>query len=184
MAESDFDTLLQAAQQAREENTYPPVDQWQPDFSGKIDIRIDKQGKWHHEGSLIEREKLVKLFASILKKEGEDYFLVTPVEKWQIDVEDTPFFVTEVEIIESNGEQALLFTTATSDTVVADAEHPITVIEDQETGEPQPYVEVRNGMRGRLGRNVYYELASHAQPVDEDPEQYEIVSMGTGFRLV
>ena len=185
MSTVDFKALVESAKAARgEEHKLPPVEQWDPPLCGSIDIRITKQGKWEHEGSTIKRRKLVKLFASILKKEADEYFLVTPKEKWQLEVEDAPFFVAEVEIIEREDEQAILFTTDTGDRVIADANHPITVTADPESGDPQPYVEIRAGMLGRLSRNVYYELAKFAQPLEQQPEEYEVVSMGQRFKLI
>ena len=98
----------------------PPVDKWNPPLSGDIDIVIERSGQWRHDGELIKRQTLVTLFASILKKEGNEHFLVTPVEKWRIRVEDAPFLVNSVEIKDDQGTQRLLFGTMTGDKIQAD----------------------------------------------------------------
>ncbi|HBF62723.1 MAG TPA: DUF1285 domain-containing protein, partial [Gammaproteobacteria bacterium] len=84
-----FDTLLSLQQQKR----LPPLEQWQPDKRGEVDIRIDREGRWFHEGDQIKRQPLIDLFATLLRKEGDAYFLVTPVEQMRIEVEDSPFLV-------------------------------------------------------------------------------------------
>ncbi len=183
MSDKQFDKLLAEAKQASEgNNRLPPVEKWDPPLSGDIDILINTRGEWFHEGGKITRETLVRLFASILKRELNAYFLVTPVEKWRIRVEDVPFVVTAVEIILDNAKQALLFTTNTGDTVVAGADNPLRVVTDQLSGEPTPYLMVRNGMEGRLNRNVFYRLADIAEPASADGK-YGVLSLGEFFPL-
>ncbi|MCK9469110.1 MAG: DUF1285 domain-containing protein [Porticoccaceae bacterium] len=161
----------------------PPVERWNPPLSGDIDIRIDREGHWHHEGDLIEREALVKLFSRILKREGDEHFLVTPVEKWRIAVDVAPFFVTGLEVLEREGHQALVFTTATGDQVVAGPDHPLSV-SDSDTGEPQPLLVIRGGMAGLLSRPVFYQLADLVQPGPDDQQQAQgVYSLGQFFPL-
>lgn len=163
------------------ENKLPPVENWNPSLSGEIDIVIKRDGRWFHEGGEIKRHKLVRLFSTILKKEGDDYFLVTPVEKWKISVEDVPFQVVALQVAEKDNQQALLFTTSTEDRVVLSAQHPLRVDVDPQTGEPSPYILVRNGMEGRLNRNTYYQLVEMAMPDSTNPSEYVVTSCGTDF---
>ena len=162
----------------------PPVDKWDPPFSGVIDIRITRQGLWFHEGGEIKRQPLVKLFASILKRENDDYFLVTPEEKWRIDVEDAPFFFTKLQVEQKGDNQALVFSSTTDDQVIAGLEHPLRVVVDAVSGEPSPYLLLRGGMEGLISRNVYYQLAdiSEARQVD-GKEVFGVSSMGSFFPL-
>lgn len=171
-------------QQSTSGKGLPPVDKWNPPLSGALDIRIARSGEWFHEGDLIRREALVKLFSGILKREGDNYFLVSPVEKWQIQVEDVPFHVVGVESVLRDGQQALLFHTATGDQVVAGAGHPIRVDVNPVSGEPSPYLLIRNNMEGLISRPVFYQLAQLAT-VAENKEKavHGVYSLGCFFAL-
>lgn len=140
-----------------------PVGQWNPPLSGDMDLCIKANGEWYHEGRLITRQPLVKLFSSILKKEGPDYFLVSPVEKWRITVEDTPFLVVGAELDAQNtlGQQAIRFKTITDDVFFLDDEHPLRMVQKDKDAW-QPYVVVRQGMDALIHRNVFYTLAEIA----------------------
>lgn len=175
-----FEELVKAAVASAGSRTLPPIDKWNPALSGDIDITITRRGDWIHEGDPITREKLVTLFASILKREGEDYFLVTPVEKWRLRVEDVPFTVSSVNVVRESGQQALLFSTSTGDRVVAGREHPIRVCIDKRSLGPAPYLLVRGGMEGRMTRSVFYRLAEIAEQVNT---KYGVWSMGEFFSL-
>lgn len=155
--DSLYQELLE--QQEKEQVRLPPVARWNPPLRGEIDIRIAADGVWYHEGGAITRAPLVKLFSSILKREQDEYFLVTPVEKWRIQVDDAPFFVTALDVAQRDGQQALFFSTSTEDRVLADAEHPLRVELDAQTGEPRPYIMIRDGMDGLISRPVYYRMA-------------------------
>jgi uncharacterized protein len=160
----------------------PPVDKWNPPLSGDMDLVIRRNGDWVHEGTVIARHELVRLFSSILKKEGDDYFLVTPVEKWRIQVEDVPFHVTTLEVVEKEGLQVLIFTTSTGDRVIAGPDNPLRV-ETSESGEPSPYILVRNGMEGLISRPVYYELAELAVTESEEKAAHGVYSLGEFYPL-
>lgn len=135
----------------------PPVHLWHPPFCGDIDMEIRRNGQWFYLGTPINRAPLVKLFSSVLRRDEDDaYYLVTPVEKVRIRVEDAPFLITTLEVLERDGARFLQFTTQTGDVVVAGAEHPIWL--EYRDGEPQPYVHVRDRLHALIGRNVYYEL--------------------------
>jgi len=185
MTEQALDDWYKTLQKSQlTERVLPPVDKWNPPLLGDIDIRITRQGTWFHEGGEIKRQPLVKLFSSILKRENDDYFLVTPEEKWRIQVEDVPFFFTQLKVERKGKEQALVFSSTTDDLVIVDQQHPLRVAVDAESGEPSPYVLLRGGMEGLLSRSVYYQLAdiSEARQVD-GKEVFGVSSMGCFFSL-
>ena len=162
----------------------PPVEKWNPPLSGDIDIRITRQGTWFHEGGEIKRQPLVTLFSSILKRENDDYFLVTPEEKWRIAVDDVPFFFTELRVEHKGDTQALVFSSSTGDLVIADQAHPLRVVVDGASGEPSPYVLLRGGMEGLLSRSVYYQLADICETRQEGGQEVlGVSSMGCFFSL-
>ncbi|WP_101067239.1 DUF1285 domain-containing protein [Roseovarius salinarum] len=136
----------------------PPVHDWDPEFTGDMDMRIARDGRWLHEGQRIERPGLVRLFSTILRREGDDYFLVTPVEKYRITVDDAPFVAVDVEAEGEGRTQELVFETNVGDRVAAGPEHPIRVERDAETGEPAPYVLVRDGLEALIDRKSFYRL--------------------------
>jgi hypothetical protein len=143
----------------------PPVDKWNPEFCGDIDIQIKHDGTWFYMGTPIGRKPLVKLFASVLKREDEQYFLVTPVEKVGIQVEDVPFIITQWQKEESK----LALTTNTGDDLIVSSENPIQIFADQKTGVYLPYALVRRNLWARLHQNVFYQLAELA--VEHGEEQ-------------
>ncbi len=145
-----------SALNALQQPQLPPVQKWNPPLSGDMDMRIDSAGQWWHEGETIERQPLVRLFASILKREGEEYFLVTPVEKWRIQVEDAPLLVVDYLIKEVSAQQQILLATSTGDQFPLDAEHPLRM-----AGE-KPYVRVRDNLDALIHRNVFYPLVNLA----------------------
>uniref|UniRef100_UPI0035E42485 DUF1285 domain-containing protein n=1 Tax=Amphritea atlantica TaxID=355243 RepID=UPI0035E42485 len=164
----------------REPRSLPPVHLWTPEFSGDLDMQITRDGRWIHEGGEIKRAAMVKLFSSILWREGERYFLVTPIEKVGIQVEDVPFFFTALEVHDGEAGQELVFTSSTDDVVIASAGHPLRIEIDPDTNEPSPYLMVRYGMEGRLNRNVFYQLADLAEERDG---VFGVESCGQWFRI-
>ena len=160
------------------------MERWDPPLSGDIDICIARDGRWFHEGSPIRRDALVRLFSSILKREGDQYYLVTPGEKWRLRVDDAPFFIIGVERVVRAGQEALLFEAATGEKVVAGENHPLRVVSDSQTGEPSPYLLVRDGMEGLLARGVFYQLAEWArQGPDKNQAVLGVYSLGAFFPL-
>lgn len=140
----------------------PPVERWNPPDCGEIDIAIDREGVWHHEGRPIRRPALVRLFASVLKREGERHVLVTPVEKLGIRVEDAPFLAVDMAVEETAAGPGLVFRTNLDDLVRCDAEHPLRV-DIRADGAPRPYLYVRRGLWARLTRPVFLDLAERAE---------------------
>lgn len=144
----------------------PPVHLWNPPFCGDLDMRIARDGTWFYQGTPIGRKELVRLFSTILRKDDDKYFLVTPVEKVGITVEDAPFVAVDFEASGSGAEQALTFHTNVGDTATAGPDAPIRVTRDPKTGEPSPYVMIRAGLEALIDRKSFYrlvELGAHAQ---------------------
>lgn len=152
------DGLAASAKAARKGGALPPVHLWNPPFCGDLDMRIARDGTWFYLGTPIGRFELVRLFSSILKREGDKYFLVTPVEKVGIIVDDAPFVAVDFEAAGVGADQVLTFTTHVGDTAVAGPDHPIRVLRDPESGEPSPYVMVRAGLEALIDRKRFYRL--------------------------
>lgn len=136
----------------------PPIHSWNPPFCGDIDMHIKRDGSWIYEGGVIERAGLVRLFSTILKKEGDRYYLVTPVEKVGITVEDAPFVAIDVDAKGEGPDQVLQFETNVGDNLLAGKDNPIRVERDPETGEPAPYVLVRDNLEALIDRKSFYRL--------------------------
>jgi hypothetical protein len=149
---------LAASIKATKTRGLPPVEQWNPPFCGDIDMEIRRDGTWFYEGTPIGRPGLVKLFASILLREGEDYFLVTPVEKVGIRVQDAPFVAVDFEADGEGTAQRLTFHTHLDDVTVAGPDAPLRFVRDPSTGEPAPYVRVRRNLEALIDRKSFYRL--------------------------
>ncbi len=162
----------------------PPLEKWNPPFSGDLDMRIARDGSWHYLGTPILRKELVRLFSTILLRQGDEYFLVTPVEKFRIRVDDMPFVAVSVESRQVEGEPLLEFETSVGDRVIADAEHPLRVEHDPSTGEPAPSIQVRANLEARIARSVFYQLVDAAEEVSVDgASQLFVRSAGERFVL-
>lgn len=172
-------STLQALLDAAQDRTLPPVERWNPPRQGEIDIRIAANGDWYHEGGLIRRFAIAKLFATILRVDDGEHFLVTPAEKLRIQVDDAPFLATDMESDGEGRARRILFTTNVEDVVLADADHPI-IVEDRE-GEPRPYVEVRRRLRALITRSVFYRLVDLAY--EGSDREFFVWSSGTRFVL-
>lgn len=146
----------------------PPVDTWHPARCGRIDMRIDAAGAWHHEGSPIRREALVRLFSTVLRGEADgSYVLVTPAEKLDIVVEDLPFVAVEMAATGEGAGRDLTFRTSLGDVVRADAEHPLRLVDDADGF--RPCVRVRGRLDARLTRAAALELAELVEERDGVP---------------
>jgi hypothetical protein len=144
----------------------PPLHLWNPPLSGTMDLRITKNGDWVYNGNPIRREAIVKLFSRILKREGDDYYLVTPVEKWQIEVEDTPWIITNMEVFsDSTGEQIVKVFTNVDETIELGKEHPLRFesLDDQRI----PYALIRNNLWARVNRPTFYDMVRLAEEADD-----------------
>jgi hypothetical protein len=152
-----FDELQKQIDQRR----LPPVGSWNPVHCGHSDMRIARDGTWYHQGRPIRRQEMVRLFASILRREADGrHVLVTPAEKLDIEVESTPFRALEMRVEGHGEDQRIAFRLDTEDLVIAGPDHPLSLVET-ETG-PSPRLLVRHGLEAELARSLYYELAELA----------------------
>ena len=158
-----FDTLTIAdIARLADEDRLPPVERWHPDHCGPSDMRIARDGTWYYLGTPIGRKPMVKLFSTIIRRDDDKYFLITPVEKVGIIVDDAPFVAVTLQV-EGEGEgQLLRFTTNVDEEIEAGAEHPLRVEIDPETQEPAPYLHVRRNLEALVHRNVFYQLVDLA----------------------
>ena len=136
----------------------PPVHLWNPAYCGEIDMRIGADGTWFYQGTPIGRPSLVKLFASILKREGEKYYLVTPMEKCGIAVDDAPFMAVELQIDDGATGRQLCFRTNVDEWVACGPDHPLRFDPDTATGGLKPYLHVRRDLWAKVTRAVFYDL--------------------------
>ncbi|GAA0855070.1 DUF1285 domain-containing protein [Aliiglaciecola litoralis] len=168
----DLNQLQQ--QLAEQQGKIPPVEKWDPAFCGEIDLVIKHDGSWFYMGTPIGRKAMVKLFASVIRKDDDRYVLVTPVEKVGIQVEDVPFVITQWERRDS----LLVFSTQTDDSFVVGDEHPVEIHQDAKTQAWLPYVLVRRNLWARLHQNVYYQLVEIANPTHQGDQQQLMLSSG------
>ena len=172
--------LAEAARRAKEKGL-PPVNEWTPDFQGDIDMRIARDGTWFYQGTPIRRPAMVRLFSTILRRDGERYFLVTPVEKVGITVDDAPFVAVDFAAEGDGPAQTLIFETNVGDRVVAGPDNPIRIERDPETGEPAPYVLVRANLEALIDRKSFYRLVDIG---DRQDGWFGLWSGGAFFRLI
>ncbi|HRJ01010.1 MAG TPA: DUF1285 domain-containing protein [Hyphomonas sp.] len=179
------DTLKAILPEGKFGGPLPPVEQWNPARSADIGMEIRADGSWWHDGGRINRERMVKLFARILRKDADGtVWLVTPHEKVIVKVEDAPFLAVRVDRAGAPGpEQELGFVTNLGDETVAGPEVKLRVVIDAETGEPAPYVLVRGRLEAKLTRPAFYELVSMAVPSGANPDELGVWSRGVFFTL-
>jgi hypothetical protein len=144
----------------------PPVHLWNPPFCGDIDMRIATDGTWFYQKTPIGRPALVKLFASVLKRERDKYFLVTPVEKVGIVVEDAPFLAVELKVEQNAHGPVLNFRTNVDDWVAAGPEHALRFEAEAGTGGLKPYLHVRRELWAKVTRALFYDLVEHGEERD------------------
>lgn len=162
-----------------------PLERWNPPDCGDIDMRIARDGTWFYAGSPINRPAMVRLFASVLKREGERYVLVTPVEKVGISVEDAPFLAVDMASEERDGEIRLVFRTNLDDLVHCDSDHPLRFETDSATGGLRPYIYVRRDLWARLTPALALDLAALGEVREVDGEaMFGVASAGAFFPMV
>lgn len=172
---------LAASAMAAKKGGLPPVHLWNPPFCGDLDMRIARDGTWFYLGTPIGRFELVKLFSTILRRDGDDYFLVTPVEKVGIKVDDVPFVAVDFNATDDG----LVFETNVGDFVTAGPDNPIRVMRDPETGEPAPYVMVRANLEALIDRKSFYRLVDLGQEADIDGVLwFGVKSKGAFFGII
>ncbi len=164
---------------------HPPVHLWNPDFCGDLDMRIARDGTWFYLGSPIGRKPLIKLFSGVIRLDDDDrYYLVTPVEKIGITVDDAPFVAVEMFIEGEGRERIISFRTNVDDFVIMDEDHPFRLEIDPETKEPSPYVRVRANLEALINRPVFYDLVNLAGEENINGEdRFGFWSSGQFFEL-
>lgn len=162
----------------------PPVELWDPPFCGDLDMRIGSDGTWYYLKTPIGRLPLVKLFASVLKREGDKYFLVTPVEKVGITVDDAPFVAVELKIEDSSAGRALQFRTNVDDWVTCGPEHPLRFEPEAGTGGLKPYLHVRRNLWAKLTRVLFFDVVELGEEREVDGSaMFGVVSTGRFFAM-
>ena len=168
---------------AQDSDKLPPVDLWDPPYCGDIGMAIKSDGTWFYQGSPIGRKPLVKLFARVLRRDEDGrHYLVTPVEKIDVDVADAPFLAVEMQVEGEGAEQELIFRTNVDDIVRCGPAHAMHFVEEPHSGGLKPYVRVRGRLDALVTRAVYYDLVELATPAANGT--LEIVSGGTTFPMI
>jgi len=176
-----LDGIAGAAKQAAAKGP-PPVHLWNPPYCGEIDMRIAADGTWFYQRTPIGRPALVKLFASVLKREGDRYFLVTPVEKCGITVEDAPFLAVELAVERAEaGARTLRFRTNVDDWVVCGRENPLRFEPEPATGGLKPFLHVRRNLWAKVTRALFYDLVELGEERDIDGMRMFGVASGADF---
>jgi hypothetical protein len=161
-----------------------PLERWDPPFCGDLDMRIASDGTWHYLKTPIGRPELVKLFAAVLKREGDKYFLVTPVEKCGITVDDAPFLAVELKVEQGGGGRVLRFRTNVDDWVDCGSEHPLRFEHESSTGGLKPYLHVRRDLWAKVKRALLFDLVELGEERDvEGRAMFGVTSMGAFFPM-
>lgn len=173
-----------AAGLPRENKGLPPVERWNPPFCGDIDMRIGADGTWFYQKTPIGRAALVKLFASVLKREGDKYFLVTPVEKVGIVVDDAPFLAVEMNASVGNEGRILQFRTNVDDWISAGPGHALRFEPQPKTGGLKPYLHIRRDLWAKVTRALFYDLVALGEERDVDGKaMFGVFSQGEFFAM-
>ena len=179
------ESIAASARAAAKGRGIPPVHLWNPPHCGDLDIRIARDGTWFYMGTPIGRPELVRLFSTILRKDGDSYVLVTPVEKVGITVEDAPFVAVDFELEGSGQAQTLTFTTNVADTVKAGPDAPIRIERDPKTGEPSPYVRIRANLDALIDRKSFYRLVDiGTSEIYQGKDWFGVWSGGQFFSII
>lgn len=160
-----FAHLLAVAKSARR----PPIEKWNPEYEGEIDIRIATDGGWWHQGRLIKRPSMVKVFASILRCDAGCYYLVTPQDKLRIQVDDVPFLIVDFVCNGAGQDRQILMTTNIGEIYLVSSEYPLYL--GNYKGQLLPYLSIRSGLQARLNRSTYYSLIDIALDAQEDTQE-------------
>ncbi|HIE68846.1 MAG TPA: DUF1285 domain-containing protein, partial [Planctomycetes bacterium] len=167
---SKLAATLSTLEQDAPKRSLPPVESWDPPYCGDIGLKIGADGTWYYQSSPIRRQPLVKLFASVLRKDSDGRtYLVTPAEKVDVEVEDAPFLAVEMEVQQAGSEvQQLILRTNVGDVVRCGPEHPLRFALQEPDGGLKPYVRVRGRLDALLTRALTYELAELAAERNQD----------------
>ena len=178
-----LETIYEFSKQQK--NSLPPVDKWNPKFCGDIDMKIMRNGKWFYMGTEIKRPAMVKLFSGILRLDSDNfYYLVTPVEKVRISVEDAPFIATSLISEKKDNINHLYFITNVNEKILLTKNNPLEIKIDNKTEEPSPYIFVRKNLKALISRSVFYELIELASKKNIDGKDCLVIdSAGEVFKL-
>jgi uncharacterized protein len=176
---------LEALIKAQSASGHPPVHLWNPPYCGEIGMRIARDGTWYYQGSPIGRAPLVKLFASVLRKDADGrHYLVTPVEKIGVDIDDAPFLAVEMTVTGTDRDQVLRFRSNVDDAVDCGPVHGLRFADDGLTGGRKPYVNMRAGLEALVTRAVYYDLVALGETLEIDGvTQFGVWSGGMFFPM-
>lgn len=163
--------------QTSHKRAIPPLADWHPKHCGSMDLIVKANGEWWHEGQLIKRQRLLDLFSTVLWKEQGKFYLKTPVEQIEIQVEDEPLLVNQVDQVEIEGQTFIQLTTTNQDVVIVDQEHPI-FIRDYK-GESRPYVHVRFGINALIQRSSFFHLVEMGELVENEQGE-SVLSLKSG----
>ena len=177
---SNISQYLKNAQSSHK-RSIPPLDQWHPKHCGAMDLKVKANGEWWHEGQLIKRQSLIDLFSTVLWKDDEKFYLKTPVEQIEIEVEDEPLFVNSVEQIQLEGLHYIQLSTTTQDVVIVDQEHPIFMREFD--GELRPYVHVRFGINALIQRASFFHLVEMGELMENQQGESILLLKSGNFNL-
>ena len=182
VATADNKNLMHIAQyiktgQSGHKRSIPPLEQWHPKHCGAMDLLVKANGDWWHEGQLIKRQALVDLFSSVLWKEQGKFYLKTPVEQIEIQVEDEPLFINQVDRVEIGQQNYIQLTSTHQDIVIVDAKHPIFMREY--AGELRPYVHVRFGINALIQRAAFLHLVELGE-LSDNAQGETILSLKSG----
>ena len=177
---SNISQYLKNAQSSHK-RSIPPLDQWHPKHCGAMDLKVKANGEWWHEGQLIKRQSMIDLFSTVLWKEGGKFYLKTPVEQIEIEVEDEPLFVSRVEQIQLEGLNYIQLSTTTQDVVIVDQEHPIFMREFD--GELRPYVHVRFGINALIQRASFFHLVEMGELMENQQGESILLLKSGNFNL-
>ena len=182
LPQSDDKNLMHIAQylkdaQSGHKRSIPPLEQWQPKHCGNMDLRVKANGEWWHEGQLIKRQALLDLFSTVLWKEQGKFYLKTPIEQIEIEVEDEPLLVKQIDLVEIDAEKYLQCTTTNQDIIIVDADHQIFMREY--AGELRPYVHVRFGINALIQRSAFFHLIEYGE-LSENARGETVLSLQSG----
>jgi len=178
--QSGLEGIVAGVPRAENKNP-PPVELWDPPFCGDIDMRIAADGSWFYQKTPIGRPALVKLFASILKREGDKYFLVTPVEKVGLIVEEVPFLAVELRVDHGVGGDVLNFRTNVDDWVACGRDHALRFVPEPNTGGLKPYLHVRRELWAKVTRALFFDLVERGEERRVDGKAMFGVASGSEF---
>lgn len=179
------DNLAKTVKGTVKDTQHPPLEKWHPKLSGDMDLLITRDGQWLHKGQPLAREAIVRLFSTILRREDDgEYYLLTPVEKWRIHVEDTPLLVHSLNVEGEGDAQTVTLTTNVGEILEVGNEHPLDIGTYPDSEEPRPVIHVRHGLVARLVTAAYYDLTAHMIEQTENGESvFGVFSRGNFYKI-